>query len=351
MAYLSRAASGQFSTLTVTNSTFYANKSPNSPHGVISFNGLTSVNINLYNNIFNGNTGDGTVPGTNFGDVRRATTATQNYVNNLFQGAIVNGGVRTITNAYMLNEVTPEPLFASVTPTDFNFLYPTSDSFAIDKGDNALYAGVEDINTDTHLAGYARLSGPVIDLGAVEYASVLPVTISSFSAKLVNNRTQLKWTVGTEDNVNRYDVERSQNGVDFSKVATVTATKATAYSAIDGTPENGLNYYRLKTVDNDGKFSYYGSIQSVKVNSLSNEGVNIYPNPVNGTKVNVSMGALLAGTYQFKLVNTAGAVAQQGTVSYDGVNDISLTTSLPAGLYLLYLENGSVNVATKLIKQ
>ena len=341
-------------TATIINNTFYGNKSV-SINGAYGFNNAASNKINLYNNIFYGNLasydlilGTGSLVGA--ADIRRSTTAVQVLSNNLFQTDITTSGSRTVTNAYVLAMV-PEPLFASTTPMDFNFLYPTSDSFAKEKGNNALYASAGDFNTDTHLAGYARLEGANLDLGAIEYAVILPVTISSFNAKLANNRTQLNWTVGTEDNVNRYEVERSQNGVDFSKVATVTANSTNSYSTVDAAPQNGVNYYRLKTVDNDGKYSYYGSIQTVKVNSLSIEGVKVYPNPVIGIKVSVSMGGSAAGTYQYKLVNTAGVFAQKGTVNYDGAKDISFTTTVPSGLYLLHLENGSVKVTTKLIRQ
>src|SRR5690606_19973402 len=102
-------------------------------------------------------------------DVRRGTSANQTYTNNLFQDAIASGGTvtsgiprRNVTNDYYLNITTPEPLFASTTPTDPNFLYPVSNSFAIAKGDNSLYSVVGDINTDVNLAGTPRLESTII---------------------------------------------------------------------------------------------------------------------------------------------------------------------------------------------
>ncbi len=334
------------SKLTAINNTFYANKSPNSLHGALAINADLKVSVNLYNNVFNGNTGTGSASG----DIRATNGAVQNYQNNLFQ--VFNqtsSGDDTFTNNVVNNA--PTSLFASTTATDFNFLYLTGTSIVIDQGNNALYSTVGNIATDKHLAGYARLEGTTIDMGAIEYAAVLPVNISSFNAKLANGRTQLNWTVGTEDNVNRYEVERSTNGVDFIKVAEVNASNANKYNTVDVTPQVGLNYYRLKSVDNDGKFSYYGSLQTVKVNALTSAGVKVYPNPVKGNQINLAMGDLAAGTYQYKLINSSGSVAQQGMVTYDGTKNISLTTTLPAGLYVMHLDNGSVKVAVKLIKQ
>ncbi len=335
--------------LTAINNTFYANKSPGSPHGAIAFNSVPEVIINLYNNIFNANSGDGTVPATNFGDVRRLNTATQNYVNNIFQGDITSSGARTVSKVFLLNSVTPEPLFASTTEADPNFLRLV-EGIATESGDNTL-ATNGGVLPGTDLDGQPRMTHTDIDLGAYEFQGVLPVIISSFTAKLANNRTQLKWSVGTENNVNRYEVERSQNGVDFAKVAEVTASKANVYSTIDAAPEVGVNYYRLKTVDNDGTHSYYGSIQSVKVATLTSKGVKVYPNPLKGNKVSVAMSSSPVGTYTYKLVSTAGATLEKGSVNYDGVNDVRFTTNVSAGIYLLYLENGAVKMQTKLIKQ
>ena len=333
--------------VTAINNTFYANQSPNSPHGAIAYNGDLQTSLTLYNNIFNGNTASGGASA----DIRKRGDAVLDFQNNLFQIAIVDGvdGNDTFT-ANIVNDA-PSPLFQSTTASDYNFLYPTSNSVVNEKGNNALYATVGNINTDTHLAGYARLAGPIIDMGAVEYASVLPVTVKSFTAKLANNRTQLNWTVGTEDNVRGYVIERSQNGVDFDKVAELKASKANTYTTVDAAPQVGLNYYRLKTIDNDGTSSLYGSLQTVKVEALTAQGVKIYPNPVQDGNVNVMMTGYPAGSYSYKLVNTAGKVVQQGQVNFDGVNAVTFTTNASAGLYVLSLANGNVKVQTKLIKK
>src|SRR5690606_23095259 len=139
--------------------------------------------------------------------------------NNLVQSTFANSATTALTASDNI-ELDSNPLFASTTETDYNFLWPVQGGFSLDKGDNALYsANVEDLNVTpptpvpTDLLGNPRANG-TIDLGAIEWSTVLPVKVSSFTANLVNNRTQLKWSVGTEDNVNRYEVERSQDGAD-----------------------------------------------------------------------------------------------------------------------------------------
>src|SRR5690606_1063941 len=145
------------------------------------------VTINLYNNIFYGNL-DSYDEGNDTGnpaDIRNGTltvaTAYLTLSNNLFQNDVVASinGRKTVTSPYKLNEITEEPLFASTTPTDYNFLWPVQNSFAINKGDNALYT-IEDINTAKDRLGNDRLIGANIDLGAIEWSTVLPVKVSSF---------------------------------------------------------------------------------------------------------------------------------------------------------------------------
>ena len=349
------------STLTITNSTFYANKSAATVGAALSHNSTANVKLYVYNCIFNGNVGGydfTTQTGGSSSDIRSATTATQNYSNNIFQTTFTNGtsGQRTIANAYTLGA---NPLFANPTaiPTDYNFLYPASNSFAKDKGNNnfvpRIYSNDDppvDITetTATDLLGNPRFIGTV-DLGAIEWSTVLPVKVSSFTTSLVNNRTQLKWSVGTEDNVNRYEVERSQNGVDFVKVAAIIANGSSSYQTTDSNPQVGDNYYRLVTIDNDGSRSQYGTIGVVRVGSLAVQNIQVYPNPVKGNEVKVSLGNAAVGIYGYKVVSTSGSVVQQGSISYNGSSAvINLSPAVVGGVYVLHFSNGT---QAKLIKQ
>lgn len=111
--------------------------------------------------------------------------------------------------------------------------------------------------------------------------SVLPVTLSLFNAKQSGEQVKLDWTTQSESNSDRFEVERSTNGKDFKLISTVKAagnsTLTQNYSAIDNNPENGNNYYRLRQVDLDGKFTY-SMIKTLKWSALSL--IKVYPNPV-----------------------------------------------------------------------
>ena len=348
---------GVISTVTMINNIFYANKAANE-NGCYSFNSNANVKINLYNNIFDGNVANyTTTPSTTASaDIRRLTGATQTIKNNIFQSTLATGtsGNRVVANPYVLGG--GDVIFASINPADVNFLYPASNSFAKDKGDNNLVPRIysnDDPPVDitetaaTDLLGNPRFVGAV-DLGSIEWSTVLPVKVGSFTANLVNNRTQLKWSVGTEDNVNRYEVERSQNGVDFTKVTEVKANGSASYQTTDNNPQVGDNYYRLVIVDNDGSRSQYGALAIVKVASLAAQNIQIYPNPVKGNEVKVSLGNVAAGAYSYKVVSAQGSVVQQGTLNYNGSLAVINLSAVANGVYVLHFSNGT---QTKLVKQ
>lgn len=210
------------------------------------------------------------------------------------------------------------------------------------------------LRPETYYSGSSSLgassSRPSIE--AVTTSATLPVTVSSFTTKLNNNKVALKWEVGTEVNVSHYEVERSVNGADFMKVAEVDASGHATYNVIDSNPLVGINYYRLKTIDNDGAYSYYGEIKSVKISSLVENTFAVYPNPIIGNEVNVVLAGYPIGQYSYKIVNTLGNILQAGNINNEksSKHTINLNGSVSKGIYMLYLTNGKEIIQSKFIK-
>lgn len=111
-------------------------------------------------------------------------------------------------------------------------------------------------------------------------AVVLPVTIVSFSGKKESDGNLLTWQVANELNLNYYQLEKSYDGSNFSFVADIKANGQKNYSYTDADVNNSfpLEYYRLKSVDNDGKFAY-STIIKIKTNDNS-WSAEVTPNPV-----------------------------------------------------------------------
>lgn len=106
----------------------------------------------------------------------------------------------------------------------------------------------------------------------------LPVDIVFFAGKLNGNIVLLEWEVATEINLDRYEIERSFNGADYSTIGTVNASGKSSYTYNDNIESfrGRRMYYRLKKTDKDGKFGY-SAIFSLHV--PLNTKFTVYPNP------------------------------------------------------------------------
>lgn len=110
--------------------------------------------------------------------------------------------------------------------------------------------------------------------------TVLPVSLLDFTAILHENKSLLKWTTIDEINLNKFDVEHSVNGMEWKMIGSLTSLKAAGTSNYNFTNDNlhiGLNYYRLKMIDKDGRFTY-SPIRTIYVNTINVSFV-IAPNP------------------------------------------------------------------------
>lgn len=119
-----------------------------------------------------------------------------------------------------------------------------------------------------------------IDPGCNISPIVLPIELKSFTAEKVNNTTQLVWESLTEEGVSRFEIERSADGANYSKIGEIKATgnshSLLKYDFIDNAPVFGVSYYRLKSVDFSGEFTY-SKIASVKFDIPIS--AKIFPNP------------------------------------------------------------------------
>ena len=104
-----------------------------------------------------------------------------------------------------------------------------------------------------------RPSGGTVYLDNIYFwkPPVIPVELVTFTAKLVNKTTILNWHTASERNNNAFDIERSTDGTTFSTIGTVKGNGTTStphdYTFTDAQPIDGVNYYRLRQIDTDGK--------------------------------------------------------------------------------------------------
>jgi|GEM_PF-4734486 len=102
---------------------------------------------------------------------------------------------------------------------------------------------------------------------------VLPVEYTSITAKPYKNGINIEWTTVSETNNDRFEIHRSIDGKSFEKITELAGSgnsyARNEYQYLDTDAQIGINYYRIKQVDFDGKYDYS------KVVSLMNRESNI----------------------------------------------------------------------------
>jgi autotransporter-associated beta strand protein len=175
---------------------------------------------------------------------------------------------------------------------------------------------------------------------------VLPIELTSFNANLRNRKTYLNWSTATEQNNAFFSIERSTDGVEFRSIGKVNgagnSSAALQYGFIDEKPVAGINFYRLKQVDFDGKFEY-SDVVSVTVGKTGN--ISLSPVPAQDQlHVNLETALVNDGTWQ--LLDYTGRLLQSGTIPAETFDFNVDVTTLTPGAYFLRMVDGQT-VVTK----
>ena len=115
---------------------------------------------------------------------------------------------------------------------------------------------------------------------------VLPVELTSFTAKQSAGNVELSWVTATEVNNFGFDLERAGAGKDavWMKIGFISghgnSTSPNNYSFTDNKPLSGKSQYRLKQLDNNGAFKYSKTVEIAAV-ILKYDLAQNYPNPFN----------------------------------------------------------------------
>ena len=179
-------------------------------------------------------------------------------------------------------------------------------------------------------------------VGAVCLIGAFPVTLLNFDAALQSGgNVAINWAATNEQNNDYFIVEKSTNGIQFTTLAKVAASQngmgKNVYSAMDVAPAGGKAYYRLVQVDKDGKKTIYAirTIELVKAVGT----IKLYPNPLQGKILNVTLPNAGSKTSLVQLFDMAGKLIYKGMPATAGnTMQIKLFAKPAAGVYQLVLE-------------
>ena len=182
----------------------------------------------------------------------------------------------------------------------------------------------------------------------------LPVTLLYFTARKLNSTTALvEWKTSQELNSASFDVERSNDAIRFEKIGTVAASGnssiAIAYNFTDNNPVKGMNYYRLKQIDVDGKF-VYSPARLVLFDGLDASTVKYYPNPTNGILIIEISSVNLNESTVINITNASGIVVNQYRVASISGNKIQIDLSRYAkGTYFIQVRTPTLNSTQRVV--
>ncbi|RYZ56391.1 MAG: T9SS type A sorting domain-containing protein [Sphingobacteriales bacterium] len=251
------------------------------------------------------------------------TTAEMTALQNAYPGSIASLNVTRQTGA------TCQPTFAAANGTN-SLLAQT---------DNGTAGSVNWITATT--PGFSNFylmmgSNPLVaDLGEV-------------NAVNAGSRNRVDWTTLSEQQGDFFEVERSLDGSNFSKIGTVNGKgRAATYSFWDNSAAEGVNYYRLKLTDVSGTYAY-SKVVNATVKNANTLTVEAFPNPVKEV-LNIKVYGNAGANATISLTDVTGKV-----ISIMSVKDNAATfnmNGLAAGVYLVKYTDGSNSQSIKINKQ
>jgi hypothetical protein len=208
-------------------------------------------------------------------------------------------------------------------------------------GDGVFYfgAGTTDLASDLSLTG--RFTNNV----------VLPVTLSAFQSQRIDNKVKLTWQTQAESNFSHFLLERSTDSRDYQVIATISASgnsSGSSYSYEDVPNLNNPKYfYRLKTVDLDGKFAY----SKVLVEHFAGKKkLSLYPNIVSGSQV-TALFDKVSGKAEMSILSADGKQVRRMNLNDGSGYEVIDLSGLASGMYILVLRDAESMQTCKFIKQ
>lgn len=184
--------------------------------------------------------------------------------------------------------------------------------------------------------------------------AVSPAPLAFFQVQAVDKVVLLKWSVPETDDFKSFDIERSEDGVNFIKVGSKLAISKGShadYDFVDATPKQNVSLrYRLKLISKDG-IGAYSDFKEARVSDMQ-IAIRLKQNPVRNN-IEIELTTTSAKQASIVVVSQSGLqLASQTFRLANGVNLLTLSAqSLLQGLYQLVVEAGAERKTLSFIKE
>ena len=185
-------------------------------------------------------------------------------------------------------------------------------------------------------------------------ASVLPIQMLSFTGKNKEDANILNWSTAAEVNNDHFIIERSSNGVDYTEIGQQKGAGNSStikdYQYIDAQAslaDPSILYYRLKQVDMDGGYQYYGPVP-IEMNAPGNLQVALQNIPTKNELMGI-IESPLGEEVQVEIYDMQGQrlITRPMTIA-KGANNFNVDLqNIASGIYMLRISGSSVGQVTK----
>ena len=188
----------------------------------------------------------------------------------------------------------------------------------------------------------------------------LPVELTSFTASTQNKIVHLNWQTATEVNNYGFEVEKSIRNYElgirnWSKVGFVNgagnSNSPKEYSFTDKSATSGKYLYRLKQIDNDGKYTYSKEVEVDLGNPTTFALEQNYPNPFNpATSIQYSVAGTQHVTLKvFNVIGKEVAVLVNEKKEPGTYTAEFTSANLSSGTYFYRLQSGGFVQTKKMV--
>ncbi len=182
----------------------------------------------------------------------------------------------------------------------------------------------------------------------------LPITLKSFTAKADGEKVRLDWETLVETNNDRFEIEKSIDGINFKTIYTVkgkgNSLQNASYITYDNDPQTGANYYKLIQYDFDGKFKEQGiSVVNFKLNKELS--LTVYPNP-SKDDINIQFDNFIGKSAKITLYDLTGKIVHQEFINVSTATNshkLNIKSKLKAGEYILDFSGEGLTKREKII--
>ncbi|WP_353135442.1 T9SS type A sorting domain-containing protein [Pseudopedobacter sp.] len=189
--------------------------------------------------------------------------------------------------------------------------------------------------------------GVMIDDVSFTSLSTTPIELISFNGKVdkSGNLALLEWKTASNSMMKFIEIEKSIDGILFSKIASVDPRDDKTYTYTDENFRAQNAYYRLNQTDIDGTSSYSPVIYLKHDNA---DNLSIFPNPASD-KIIVSHPNSTAYS-TLKIIASTGQNVYQSKINALNSQTTIDIQNLSSGIYLVVLESGKDKQYLKFIK-